>query len=578
MDSQISIIVPSDTIFAGIEKNVQSMQDALKGIGVKDGVLWCARILRIVTLPIYGDIKESQRECVRLIFDEEQLNHLQQFDKENKKYFVTVFFRGQLLEVFRWVLVLCDPDKPIVTDKKELSIAKANFLKAVLLGGDFWSERSLVGMNKDVADIEGTRRSSLIQFRRSREAGSSVTQVYQPIARAWAIFSSLFPKHHNGFDEEFFSITGLQYKTFFNCQLLLWAELINRSNSIGSFSPTDLTNHPYSRSLQLFFDIQSQTFTQLKSALWPFPATPSPDTAYRYRPIRERPIAISDDRKIGVVIDPLIFAESIQAGPLFLLLRGNADSGFLFGSFGKAFEEYACGILRRMYPERGPLRRLSTNINGHGSDGQEFEVDACLNNVTEIVLFEIKASFLSEEKIICGDHEEFLEYLSTRYAAIDPKRPKGVGQLARIAKYIAEKKWMGQNDELSEVKRIYPVIVVNDNYMDIGLFGNFLAKEFARCAGVEYRADSDEFVIDGTFVKHLILLTVDDLENLESSIEKFSLLDLLESYSVRNSERLMSLHNFIYYSEFSNKMRHNQKLLGIARDLMAEAKKQIFGP
>src|SRR5262245_16627698 len=77
----------------------------------------------------------------------------------------------------------------------------------------------------------------------------------------------------------------------------------------------------------------------------------------------------------AVILDPTFFSEKVSIGPLFHLLTHARDgkANEIFGAFGLAFEDYAIGILRRMYPDRAGLAsRLRCPVVGCDRDGRDF--------------------------------------------------------------------------------------------------------------------------------------------------------------------------------------------------------------
>jgi hypothetical protein len=75
----------------------------------------------------------------------------------------------------------------------------------------------------------------------------------------------------------------------------------------------------------------------------------------------------------------------------------------------------------------------------------------------------------------------------------------------------------------------------------------------------------------------LIIMTVDDLENIEVSTYNFSIAELLSDYSHECPDRMRSLHNFIEYSsKYQAKMLANTMLSEKATELMAQVQSRLF--
>jgi len=72
------------------------------------------------------------------------------------------------------------------------------------------------------------------------------------------------------------------------------------------------------------------------------------------------------------------------------------------------------------------------------------------------------------------------------------------------------------------------------------------------------------------------VLTVDDLENLETSVEHFGFRDLLSDYVRSCSDGLEPLHNFIASSEYKQHIYHNRNIATSGLDILDKVKEAIF--
>jgi hypothetical protein len=262
-------------------------------------------------------------------------------------------------------------------------------------------------------------------------------------------------------------------------------------------------------------------------------------------------------------------------GPLFLLPQEKRERGFT--NFGKAFEDYVCDILGRMFPDLSEVKnkRLTCNITGKDQDGQVFEIDACLNDITEVVLFEVKTGLIREKDVLADNYERFLEDLRKKYVQTDDAN-KGIGQLARLIQILTSKKWLGENQEFGKVKRIYPVIIVHDSLLSAPVFGQFFASEFLKLLIPDITTQVGHCIKGGLSITLPIIITIDDLENLETSIEHFGFRDLLSDYSKSCPDRVESLHNFIASSRYNQHMYHNRNTAAASLDIMGKIKEVFF--
>jgi hypothetical protein len=120
------------------------------------------------------------------------------------------------------------------------------------------------------------------------------------------------------------------------------------------------------------------------------------------------------------------------------------------------------------------------------------------------------------------------------------------------------------------------LLVVYDPLMTAPAYGHFLASEFKTLLTPDYELPSGHLQKRQLRVAPLIVMTVDDLEDLETSVEHFRFRDLLAEYSRTCSDRLTSLHDFIALSKYSPQMYHNRTLAARGMEILDKSRKAIF--
>ena len=524
-------------------------------------------------MPLFGDRLETQRTCVEWTMSAKEIQRLQAYAAENDGAPI-VYFRGQLLELLRWLAYSSSTREIANYSKMELFHERGRFLFAALCAGQIWSRTAFHEVSTDSGGpLTSRRHDYLLPFRRSREAAAIVGNTYQPLARSSIIFGDVLPTLLGEFSTTFREATGLAYEDFLNCQALFWARLINEQNEWAHIDLLGLPSHRYRHILQRFLCRYAQPLSALATA---GPASDRSRRSNRLRTLRRRPILLTSDGNQAVVPDTVIFAEFLSVGPLFEVLPF-LNIGKLFDRFGRACEEYCGRILQRAYPTTSNrlARRLYRNAAG-GSGADEFEVDAHVVSGSAAAVLEVKASFLSED-VAAGTNAEFVAHLTERYVSDNAGRPKGVKQLARIVDAICSNDWSGEEDEFNAVIRLFPVLVVLDSHLDSGLFGRFLAEEFAAQFGAHLDDRDGGFKLRGRWVAHLLVLTVEALENLEDSLHQFSLLDVMRDYSEAHPDRLLSVHNYLLTSDYAGQLRHNRHLAATAGEIFRRASLSVFG-
>ena len=86
------------------------------------------------------------------------------------------------------------------------------------------------------------------------------------------------------------------------------------------------------------------------------------------------------------------------------------------------------------------------------------------------------------------------------------------------------REWLGPEDEMESVTVYYPVLLVHDARLDSPGVVAFLNDDFMDLLGKQP---------DGIRVAPLIVLSIADLESLESSVGPFSLMEIIEEYDRR---------------------------------------------
>jgi len=192
----------------------------------------------------------------------------------------------------------------------------------------------------------------------------------------------------------------------------------------------------------------------------------------------------------------------------------------------------------------------------------------------------MKAVWIREDRVLSDDYQAYLHHLREKYGVTEQNsstghKIKGVGQLARILKVLSDEDFQKKNKEFSQVQTVYPILLVYDVFLTAPVYGNFLASEFEKLLIPDQKLDSGE-LIKGNFRIHpLIVMTIEDLENLELSIKHFNFIDLLSDYSKECQDRLMSLKNYIAGSKYNNQIYRNKNLANKCLELFKETKAAI---
>lgn len=575
---KIKLFLSLSEVFPSLRSDYHSLKDVLRYLSRTDSLFWCARLNLIMADPDVDHVTKQQFG-INQFFSPEEKNRINEFTRrKGGPQQVTVFFRGQLLELIRWAALYCN-DHPNDGVSFEDPKVRQKFAQAALIASDIWAKRVFGDRFSLEGGIEQARKRSLGAIRKSIEGTQETPNIAKSLGRGWLFFTNYFPRYNQSFFSNFHASTGLSVEDYFICLGATITSFMNPKNNTGIFNINTIRNSAqYAQTLLRYLDLESQTPDELSKALWGNSTSldiEQDDQDYDYQPLRQKPILRTSDGR-AIILDPIFFSEKASVGPLFLLSKEDRQTAI--ADFGRAFERYVCDMLERMFPDiaHAANRRLQCNIEAKDIDGIEFEIDACLNDVDEVVLFEIKSGLIRENIILTDNYEKYLQHLKQKYVWNDEDKGVGVGQLVKSINIIAAKKWVGQNQELGKAQFIYPVLLVHDSLLAAPGYGNFLASEFKLLLSPDRELPSGELIKSHLRVAPLIIMTVDDLENLETSIEHFGFRELLSAYSQRVPDRLMSLHNFMAYSDFKKHLYHNRSIAAAGLNILDKVMERIF--
>jgi hypothetical protein len=563
--SDVSVFVPPDAIYPGLPADESTLIELLSGLSRDDTLLICARLNSIVSgFGMLNDGQRQQKACA-WICNQEQKQRLDAFARQHGGLDrVVVFFRGQLLEMMRRAAQHCQNlpgDGETFNDEQ----VRDRFFRSVLIAGTLWSAR-IYGNRLSLQDgLDAARLRALGGFRKGVEDSSQALHTAIALGRGWLLFSDYLPRQMPDFANRFEAATGLTVEQYLICVGALTSYTFAERAEGPLFRTADVAAATgFKDVFPTYLALESLTPEELAKAAPDLPRT-------GFRALRERPV-LSTPAGVSVVLDPAIYGETLTIGPLFHVVA--QDRSKAFGYFGLAFEHYAIDVLRVMYPTGSGLlaQRLTTNLLGRDRCGVHFEIDAALNDETEIVVFEMKATWLREDSLLDASGVDFVQELRRKYGVLRmeggaQERPKGAAQLAKIIGAIARKEWIGASGEFAQAAKIYPVLVVHDERLGVPGSGKFLHDEFKSLLGT---------VPPGVVVAPLTIMTIGDLENLETSVTGFGLRDLLCDYTRDCPDRMRSLHQFMATSSYATKLKCSRRVITAAEELSRRMKAGLF--
>ena len=268
--NQIGVYVPISEVFPDVQNDIDTFRSLLLKLSRTDTLFWCARLNLVVSANTSNiDLIEAQQFGLNRFFKANEIEAINDFaQKHGGVNRIKVFFRGQLLELFRWAALLC-VDHPDDGTTYEKSQVRETFAKASLIASDVWGNR--VFSNKFSLDggIEIARKRALGPNRKSMEATIEAPELTQSLGRGWALFNDYLPRHYQSFNADFFSVTGISVEQYFVAFAAMVTSFTNPQGNTGIFNIGDLQKHQlYGNIFFRFIELECQNPDELKLALW----------------------------------------------------------------------------------------------------------------------------------------------------------------------------------------------------------------------------------------------------------------------------------------------------------------------
>lgn len=178
--------------------------------------------------------------------------------------------------------------------------------------------------------------------------------------------------------------------------------------------------------------------------------------------------------------------------------------------WGRMFELYAVDLLAQFYPPMSGI--LSWNIVYGGG-----EIDALLDFGDYALLFEVKASLLTEPAKRSADKDSFLADFRRKFVENERRNPKALKQLSRACNAILAGEI--QTAKAGQTPIIYPILVSDEPAVEATFMNAFFNDEFQSEGLTDVR------------VKPLTVMSIDELEQTLCYVadNDFSWIELLDS-------------------------------------------------
>jgi len=589
MKNVVHVTIPVSVVFPEVTVGEASFRRALGQLSRTDTVFHICRLNSIISAEQYN-WHEAQRESLKLMsLGRLVLTRINDYARTNAQTGLRVVSRGHLLELLRWVLLLCK-DLPGDGTTFQSQERREALLQALLLAGHVHSQRvhlyvSQVKRGEREANLSGTAAWMYGALQADAKPLPAAVRLVRArsmyrdgICEAWPQFRVIF--------QEF---TGIELDDYLAVMLAVTANDAALSADIGSGPPAPRGSGIFpsvgagrdSRLATAFdrvVDRLSLSPDQLCGQFWP---NGEPDQGwfdeppqYPHRQLYSHPIVSTEDGR-ACVIDPAYACNAGLLGIVFACDRLVARGLRLMGS---AFESYIHELFRHISPRsdwhlcqyfaEGEVLRSGWKLNP--PDGMLVERD-------RVVLIEAKHALLPEAVSQDVDGKAFETSVLERFGG----QGKGVGQLAKILNQLKESSPLPEL--VSEARLFVPMMVVRDDYAG-GLIYQTLVSAFeqfweqpdgARLPFQKPRNDKDWVVAP------LLIITLRDLERLETVVPACgTAVDVLCDYATNGAASGVSLSQFLQSdSKYTKSFRGlSLRMIDEGIRLLDEHRATLWGP
>jgi len=323
-----------------------------------------------------------------------------------------------------------------------------------------------------------------------------------------------------------------------------------------------------------FFNLVAADLDQLIYELQHPPETKYPVLSqYDFTVFRKHPFFyVNDDKIVITCIDPAFLAEKISTGTYHTILKSlelkeaienEKDQAervrFLRRDWGEVFQIYVNDRIRDIFPVESHRFYDSPKWQSPKARRGKEAFDGVLDCGDALIVMEDKGKYLKLSAKYSGQREALLEDLNARFG-------EGVRQLAQSLEIVfnndpnQERHTFSETTETGEVvleyslqaargvKRIYPLLIVQDFSLQIGFANRELRNSFQR--------EIMNRTIDGNLVKPLSLLTIEDLETLLPYLDEVSFTEILDEY-IRPHEPIFRFTHIL--SQFLKRKRIDRR-------------------
>ncbi len=551
----VSVFVPARALYSDLDESIDCLASLVRQLSRTDALLWCGRLNLVLSNWAVGHGESQQYAVDRFFPDQEERVRLNGWVRsQSNPEVVSVFFRGQLLELARAICIF-GRDREDDGATFESLRDRRLFAQAALVAGDVWGARvypTFPDRSEIESDVRRARQGTMHTVRSSSAENAGANLPYAALGRGaqiWRHMASRCPDLERIFQEH----AGISLDEYFENMAALFMGHIDirpstehvPGNVPGMFDHRFWARAPHMReSFERFMRLEAIELDALAQRM-----RASNVPGGHVRVFRQHPIVRTRDGR-SLVVDPTALVHHAALGPLFILRDlASHRAADLFRLNGEAFEAYVAELLQTRYPRSELLvDRIAVQVNLIRGRTTVGELDAVIaTGANEVCILESKAGFISDQDL--RDGSDYQRTLRKKLGHQGNGKGKGVAQPANAIRELSVGGLSDVPPILTNVRTILPVLLVQDALVDGPGHGDFFAGEFLSTLGLEASSGQRSIQIGPFHVAMPIAVTIDDFEWLEASLGQFALGEFLKAYDAWDPDRVHGIRHFVSTSQ-----------------------------
>lgn len=568
--------VPLKAVGAHLQTDVPHLQKSLKRLNSDEIITICIKLSLLTSNTIGKSSKKRQMQALRILENDgllESADHQRILaycrDAESKNLEAVPINRAALLELIRWTSLYSESLQPgQIPFHRHL---RQSFIQALLTCAEFYGEREIAPTLPRDAKREEKQDLFILGSRRGAMWSGSHADPLLDLGRTELLlipFLQVTPEYEDAFQ----TIYGIHWRDWMKCNVaLILTSLLPKdpemqSNSLnGAFEfDEDLLvgeAQGLRSQIPIYLKKISQTISELKVCF--SGSTFEKPKPFPFRALRQKPVIELTNEKL-TVIDRRLFLDQMKVGPLFAIAR-HLKTEIPIQKYGDACHQYAFKLLSSANNAQTAENKCPFLVNSPAGTKMPLN-DLALSDGKTLALIEAKGVWLNDDLLSEQDVKIFLSHVFQKYAkpriTVETKveGAKGMGQLAEVILGLTNGslQGLGEASFVNDAKEIVPVLLVQDELVKEALISRRLSNEFANLIGIE-RNLHGFYSHHGWKIYNAIVLSLSDLELIESAILKSRIVDVLAQYAQYSVSNLATFSQFFETSNIKLNWRPPQE-------------------